>query len=416
MVVSGKRSSGSYIDNAGGSTFVSYDIQDTALDLVSDVFTNILEIDSQKISRSTINMNNTGTDYSTFGEDTFATDDEDPSHIATSPSTGLRFVIMSNNNTIEVYDLSKTLINTFGGNGTTDGLFSTIMGIAANGKEVHICDSATVPRIQVFTEDGVFIRSYGGTVGQPQDIDFDPNGNSYVVSAISNDCVVFDSDGRLLFRFGSFSFPSGVTVDPAGKRIFICDTTDDNVSVFDIKGKFLFTFGSTGNGNGEFDKPFKAVIDAQNNITVSDFTNNRIQTFNQDGVFIFVTTAANAPQGMSIDSVGDINVAKVTSDLIGVFTPSNSASGNLNYRIFGSTSDNPEFTNPIDDPKWINLLSVRDIDENPGNSYSDLFELPILSEKKIYESFRNSWRLVIVQMAGDATRTGARAWHRGEST
>jgi len=415
MIVSGKRSSGSFIDNAGGSTFVSYDIQDTSLDLVSDVFTNILEIDSQKVSRSTINMNNTGTDYSTFGESTFSTTANVPDYITTSPSTGLRFVTMATNNTIEVYDTSDILINIFGGTGTTDGLFTGINGIAANGKEVHVCDTDN-ERIQVFTEDGTFIRSYGEEMVEPQDISFDPNnGNAYVVDNTHDGCHVYDKDGRFLFVFGSFNFPSGVTVDPAGKRVFICDLADDKIFVFDTKGKPLFTFGSTGAGNGQFKSPFKAVVDAQNNITVSDSDNNRLQTFNQDGVFIFAVTASTFPEGITISSDGVISVTKKTNT-ISVFTPSGSASGNLNYRIFGSTSDNAEFTDPINDPKWINLLSVRDIDENPGNSYSDLFELPILSEKKIYESFRNSWRLVIVQMAGDAIRTGARAWHRGEST
>src|SRR5690348_9766232 len=50
--------------------------------------------------------------------------------------------------------------------------------------------------------------------------------------------------------------------------------------------KFKFKFGSKGQADGQFEHPFGVAIDNNANIIVSDSTNQRIQIFNSNGVFL----------------------------------------------------------------------------------------------------------------------------------
>jgi len=54
---------------------------------------------------------------------------------------------------------------------------------------------------------------------------------------------------------------------------------NDRIQVFDPQGKFLRKWGSEGNGDGEFSQPQGLAIDSDGDVYVSDQGNHRILVF-----------------------------------------------------------------------------------------------------------------------------------------
>jgi DNA-binding beta-propeller fold protein YncE len=99
----------------------------------------------------------------------------------------------------------------------------------------------------------------------------------------------------------SFNRPTDVAWDAAG-NIFITDGfgTNSRVLKMDKNGKFVKTFGGTGSDNGQFNKPASIAIDAKGDVYVADKANNRIQVFNNDGVFKSQFTNVGTPSAICI--------------------------------------------------------------------------------------------------------------------
>jgi DNA-binding beta-propeller fold protein YncE len=79
---------------------------------------------------------------------------------------------------------------------------------------------------------------------------------------------------------------------------------------------FLGKWGSPGSGNGQFNRPYGAAVDATGNIYVSDIFNHRIQKFDKDGVYLdqwgslgLGNGQFNRSGGVALDSAGNVYVA-----------------------------------------------------------------------------------------------------------
>ncbi len=71
--------------------------------------------------------------------------------------------------------------------------------------------------------------------------------------------------------------------------------------------KGALNFGSAGNGNGQFNAPVGIAFDSSGNIYVTDVSNNRVQKFTANGVYVSQFGSAgsgngqfNAPFGIAI--------------------------------------------------------------------------------------------------------------------
>ena len=187
----------------------------------------------------------------------------------------------------------------FGSAGVGDGQFNSPHGIAIgqNGN-VYVADAKN-HRIQQFSADGQFIRSWGsyanldggnapgGTFNEPWGIAVGPDGSVYVTDTWNYRIQKFSADGQFITMWGTagtadtattFWGPRGIVVNQKN-QVFVTDTGNNRVVIFDANGGYLNQFGLNGINPGEFDEPVGLAIDSQNNVYVVDTWNQRVQVF-----------------------------------------------------------------------------------------------------------------------------------------
>ena len=118
-------------------------------------------------------------------------------------------------------------------------------------------------------------------MGLVTDISADVYGNLYMTDRGSACIQVFTANGVFLRSLGhdknKLWGPCGVCV--SGLYVYVTDTTNNCVSVFTTDGVYVTSFGQHGNKEGDFDHPLYLCIDKDQFVYVSDYRNHRIQCF-----------------------------------------------------------------------------------------------------------------------------------------
>ena len=140
----------------------------------------------------------------------------------------------------------------------------------------------------------------------PESVALDNNGKvlvadtNSIANATDDRVVKYTSDGTFLDVIagpgaapGSLLNPTSVTVAPTGgHNIYVVENggavsgltgATDRVSYFDPTGTYLGTWGNTGSGNGSFSDPQGIAVDSTGNVYVADTGNNRVQKFTSSG-------------------------------------------------------------------------------------------------------------------------------------
>jgi ABC-type Fe3+ transport system permease subunit/sugar lactone lactonase YvrE len=136
------------------------------------------------------------------------------------------------------------LMRVMGGAGPGNGQFDRAEGLGIDRQDrIYVADSCN-HRIQVFSPDGIFLRTYGrpGT-------------------------------GR-----GEFSYPYDVKVDSQGFQ-FVCEFGNSRIQVFDRDDRPVEIIGGPGAGPGRFSNPWGIAFDSKDNLYVADAMNHRVQKF-----------------------------------------------------------------------------------------------------------------------------------------
>ena len=183
--------------------------------------------------------------------------------------------------------------------GRGPGEFIWPYGVRYHNHKVYVCDKDNA-RVQVFDSDLDFVRSFRttgdgpGLLKQPWDMDFDAQGNIYVVDSNfmvgtevdrnKQQVIVFSKDGQYLRHFGQWGDNKGQLRNPqgicvSGDYVFITDFHNHRVSVFRTSGEFVCSFGEKGSGRGELNSPWGIAIDRDGFVFVCDKGNSRIQVF-----------------------------------------------------------------------------------------------------------------------------------------
>lgn len=90
---------------------------------------------------------------------------------------------------------------------------------------------------------------------------------------------------------GKFTWPRGISVGP-DNQISVADSSNHRVQVFDANGTYLSEFGTYGNADGEFDCLAGVAINRIGQYIIADRYNHRIQVFDPAGKFFNCSSRA----------------------------------------------------------------------------------------------------------------------------
>jgi ABC-type Fe3+ transport system permease subunit/DNA-binding beta-propeller fold protein YncE len=161
------------------------------------------------------------------------------------------------------------LLSLWGAPGLAPGQFNRAEGIGiATNDWVYIADSCN-HRIQVFTPDGRFIRTYGRAGSAP----------------------------------GELSYPYDIKIDTAGNQ-FVCEFGNSRVSVFDANDRLIEVIGQARPGTepGRFANPWSLTLDSHGNLYVADSQNHRVQKFIRRTAPNLAAVAPGSPAAIPLSS------------------------------------------------------------------------------------------------------------------
>ncbi|XP_019628041.1 PREDICTED: tripartite motif-containing protein 3-like [Branchiostoma belcheri] len=225
---------------------------------------------------------------------------------------------------------------TFGGEGSETGQFMDPCSVTVSDEGVVIVADYRNQRIQGFTLQGTFIGQFPTVVSEeqkmgPNDVAMDGKGNLWVVGGTLNSdfAVQYSKQGRVLRKFDlqTSGWVRGVAVDTTRNHILITHTTGDwcpqgEVQVFRPDGTLV---GTVGRQQG-MEHPQYITVDGEGNILVSDWGNNCVYVYNEDGQFLFQfggegsgTGQLNSPRGICIDRAANIIVADMRNSRVEMF-------------------------------------------------------------------------------------------------
>lgn len=221
---------------------------------------------------------------------------------------------------------------------TGGGQFITQWGSGVNptGTAIDSSDNVFVTeqfdhRVAKFTNNGMLIGIWGsqgtnnGQFEYPRGIAIDSAGNVYVTDLIPNTLSYrvqkFTNDGVFLTSWGTLGSGSspvqfngyGIAIDPSN-NVYVADSFEDKVQKFTNTGALITEFGSTGTADGQFNTPHDVALDSSGNVYVTDTYNHRIQVFTQHTSAPPDTTITSAMcgNGASVQNGGTTSSNQIT--------------------------------------------------------------------------------------------------------
>jgi len=185
------------------------------------------------------------------------------------------------------------------GRTATSGTVGGIGGLAVGpGGDVYVLDSFNF-RVQQFTPDGRFKRSFGGRGSAPGQLETGIHGG---LAVRGTRLYVADQNNHRIQRFtlgadgapvgtplvwgsrgtgpGQFDHPQGVAIDPARDGdVFVADDRNHRVQRFSADGVFEGSVGAFGTEAERFRSPYDVGVDLAGRLYVADNENSRVQRF-----------------------------------------------------------------------------------------------------------------------------------------
>jgi len=246
----------------------------------------------------------------------------------------------------------------FGKEGSAAGNLQTPWGVAVNERnEIAVTDKGN-NRVQLFSSDGTYLRSFGtkgdkqGEFDFPCGIAFDiKNGNILVVDSVNHRVQLFSERGEFLNQFGKqgtldhqLQYPRGLSVDSDG-NVIVTDSGNKVIKIFSPSGQFLRRIG----GEGTFKRPWHCV-QYDNFLIVSDSEENSIKVFSREGDLLYKFGKKgegdgefNKPRCLSVNKAGHLMVCDTFNYRVQVFE----LSGNFTTKFGTKGSRIGNFDQPL---------------------------------------------------------------------
>jgi hypothetical protein len=199
-----------------------------------------------------------------------------------------------------------------------------------------------------------FLSTFGlSNLTKPTGITIDSNGDIYVIDSGNSKIKKFDSNGKLLYSWGSSGSGNGEFVNPNGivvgkNYVYIADTGNARIQMFDKNGTFVYSWGMYGDDPGKFHTPTAMALDEKGDFFVADSGRDAIQIFDSDYAFAYdirplLTEGSNftAINGILFDSQNNFYASAIDNKILKF-----SDSGNF-INFFGSMgAEKGRFDNP----------------------------------------------------------------------
>lgn len=166
-------------------------------------------------------------------------------------------------------------------------------------------------QVMRFTPQGKFLgyigSGSGGETGmftEPRVVLTDSNGRIWVSDSKADEPRIqaFTSDGKFTRTFahkgvlpGQLLRAHGMAFDSRG-RLFVVDVDNFRVNVYSQSGQFLYSWGKPGLQLGEFNAPHGLIVDPSDDVFVSNFY-GPTQKFDPNGNLLFAFAYADPPDG-----------------------------------------------------------------------------------------------------------------------
>ena len=160
-------------------------------------------------------------------------------------------------------------------------------GLAVIGEEVMVCGMDNKGTIMVYDKELNYVRRI-----ERRDMGFffaisaDSHGNLYCADKYNAIIQVFSNDGVFLHSFGCDGKGEKKVNDPwglcvSGHYVYVCNTAYVfcNISVFTTDGVYVTSFGQYGRNEGDFNYPHSVCVDQDGFVYVTDHINKRVQCF-----------------------------------------------------------------------------------------------------------------------------------------
>lgn len=159
---------------------------------------------------------------------------------------------------------------------------ATDVAVAPNG-DFFVSDGYGNNRIVKFKQSGDFVKTWGvkgkgeGELNLPHCVQFDALGLLHVADRENDRVQVFDQEGTFVRSYGGFA-PFGMCIAP-DQTLFVADGRAHECLHMTLSGKVLSDWGSQGSKPGQFQLPHCIVVDRNGNVYVGEIGGKRIQRF-----------------------------------------------------------------------------------------------------------------------------------------
>jgi sugar lactone lactonase YvrE len=156
------------------------------------------------------------------------------------------------------------------------------VAFGANG-DFFVSDGYGNNRIVKFTKDGKYVKAWGtkgkaeGQLHLPHCVQIDGQGLLHVGDRENNRVQVFDQDGGFVRSYGGFA-PYGMCLT-AEQTLLVADGRANKCLHMTLSGKVLAEWGGKGDGPGQFNLPHCIAVDRKGNVYVGEINGQRLQRF-----------------------------------------------------------------------------------------------------------------------------------------
>jgi len=228
-------------------------------------------------------------------------------------------MMLSYNTRVVNYE-DGSYVRDFGG---MDQFMQMSSGMCFHGDDkIVVCD-VNADEVKIFDKGDLSAKAQSlditGGFTKPNDVASDGAGNVWVAEVGDNkklSCIeVSSGDFKVEVKSAGdkeFTGVNKIAYDAGNKRVVASDSDGNLVAVFSDAGKHLFNIDQEGDGEGQLQSPQGVAVDSKGNILVCDQTNNRVQVFDKDGKFASILGGGNVDFSYPWDVIvlpdGDVGV------------------------------------------------------------------------------------------------------------